>query len=670
MPSDLVGPKASATTVGSSDGGAKRKNASPAKNQVGTQMEDVLQLLTQRMEGQVSTTQVESAVSNLLTAMGAGRSAPVKTESADLSSNESKRKNSTATRHNTDPAATSSIQEDDGNYDDSSDDGNEEEDKAGPKKKKQRIHKFNNDNSSQENDLNEIKKKGLPFSSNFANKEDYHDAISQIPMGKEAAKMMTTFGDGHYPLADPLELALMGTRKALQVSIMDARKVRRRLQKEYREAQSIIIKGSGNKYRTSDKSNPTVAAATAWVAEQQEIVNQSPSSPAKMDSSLPTFTPREVNGNSDGESGNESDRNESTISATQTKYQTPSTAATTLPTANSIDPRLLFRALAEGTDKLSYAHKCGFHLEELTHLYPEEMRAYQRWNEMHEEYSESKADDGDGNDGSNNNIKDVNDSNSKRINDEHDRESEGGHLRQRAANFDYRTDKMRDDWYVEYAKVRQGSFLPSSRRVRRTKAEIEWDRLRKIKKGRHAAGEWENISGRAIRFLHWLGFDPPNLYPPDEDTTQALAFLAYDRFGRIIEKATFLRCEKDEKSKSLWELPPGEQLSVQDIERALQDPDIKPATVYGTEDSKTASSVQLYFGPGWEDRLELEMEEMISSLKGNDHRISEEERMVRDHEMELLAKISAPPERNSNHLERLVKKHKENVMMDAKTTDE
>ena len=51
------------------------------------------------------------------------------------------------------------------------------------------------------------------------------------------------------------------------------------------------------------------------------------------------------------------------------------------------------------------------------------------------------------------------------------------------------------------------------------------------------------------------------------------------------------------------------KLGAQDIERALDDPDIKPATVYGTEDSNAASSVQLYFGPGWEDRLELEMEE-------------------------------------------------------------
>ena len=91
------------------------------------------------------------------------------------------------------------------------------------------------------------------------------------------------------------------------------------------------------------------------------------------------------------------------------------------------------------------------------------------------------------------------------------------------------------------------------------------------------------------------------------------AFLAYDRFGRIVEKAIFLRNDeandRDVSNRSLWDLPKGEQLTLEDIERALRDPDIKPATVYGTEDSTGPSSIQLYFGPGWEDRLELEMEE-------------------------------------------------------------
>ena len=51
---------------------------------------------------------------------------------------------------------------------------------------------------------------------------------------------------------------------------------------------------------------------------------------------------------------------------------------------------------------------------------------------------------------------------------------------------------------------------------------------------------------------------------------------------------------------------------------------------------------------------------MIASAKGTDHQISEEERMVRNHEMELLARISAPP-LNGNALEELVKSRKEGM---------
>ena len=51
---------------------------------------------------------------------------------------------------------------------------------------------------------------------------------------------------------------------------------------------------------------------------------------------------------------------------------------------------------------------------------------------------------------------------------------------------------------------------------------------------------------------------------------------------------------------------------------------------------------------------------MIASAKGTDHQISEEERMVRNHEMELLVRISAPP-LNGNALEELVKSRKEGM---------
>jgi hypothetical protein len=410
--------------------------------------------------------------------------------------------------------------------------------------------------------------------------EEYDDMIAQIPMGTEAAKMMTTFGDGPRPNPGALQAALLGTRRALQMAIMDARKVRRRLQQDFKKAQNSVTQHSSK--RRGRPKNSAINALTTGTTKSTTV-----------------GTPNQAPG---------------------TRYY---------QRAEGIDPNMLYRALADGTDRLSYQHKCGFHLEELTHLFPEEMRAYQRFSQMKEEYSESKGQDkpqqiasvvDEGSTTTPLSPKDGGEKEALQDDDNLDDQPDGGHLRERAAQFDFRTDRMNSQWYLKYAKVRQGSFLPNSLRVRRTPTEVEWDKLRK-KRGRHAAGSWENMSGRSIRFLHWLGFDPPNLYPPDDEATNALAFLAYDRLGRIVEKAVFLRnVERIQKERNenifdestsmpLWELPAGQQLTQEDVEKALQDPDIKPATVYGTGDSTGPSSIQLYFGPGWEERLELEMEE-------------------------------------------------------------
>ena len=60
----------------------------------------------------------------------------------------------------------------------------------------------------------------------------------------------------------------------------------------------------------------------------------------------------------------------------------------------------------------------------------------------------------------------------------------------------------------------------------------------------------------------------------------------------------------------LWDLKPGEQLTTEDIEKAMKDPDIRPSPLHNLE--KTSKpSVQLYFGPGFEERLELEMDEYV-----------------------------------------------------------
>jgi len=124
------------------------------------------------------------------------------------------------------------------------------------------------------------------------------------------------------------------------------------------------------------------------------------------------------------------------------------------------------------------------------------------------------------------------------------------------------------------------------------------------------------MSAVSVRFLHWLGFDPPEKPPPDGETTQVLGFLGYDRMGRIIEKAIYLRHaeqhQDDGNQTDLRQrrLPEGCHLTTEDIRRALQDPDVKPQSLFSLEKKPQGlPNTQLYFGPGFEQRLELELEE-------------------------------------------------------------
>ena len=58
------------------------------------------------------------------------------------------------------------------------------------------------------------------------------------------------------------------------------------------------------------------------------------------------------------------------------------------------------------------------------------------------------------------------------------------------------------------------------------------------------------------------------------------------------------------------ELTGGDQLKKEDIENALANVDLNSLYSSSTIDlGKSAKVTQLYFGPGFEDRLELEMDE-------------------------------------------------------------
>ena len=72
--------------------------------------------------------------------------------------------------------------------------------------------------------------------------------------------------------------------------------------------------------------------------------------------------------------------------------------------------------------------------------------------------------------------------------------------------------------------------------------------------------------------------------------------------------------EEEVNETKFLELREGEQLSKEDIERAMDHPDVRPSSLYAVEEesvSKHQPSFQLYFGPGFEKRLEMEIEECV-----------------------------------------------------------
>ena len=114
-------------------------------------------------------------------------------------------------------------------------------------------------------------------------------------------------------------------------------------------------------------------------------------------------------------------------------------------------------------------------------------------------------------------------------------------LFERLSNFDARTHHMNSDSYLQFADVRKGSFLPRKGLDHESK---EWAKSKSVRKKGNLAGQklttWTNLHPSSVIFLHWLGFDPlSSLPPPDEETTQALGFLAHDFLGKIVEKVKY-----------------------------------------------------------------------------------------------------------------------------------
>ena len=315
-----------------------------------------------------------------------------------------------------------------------------------------------------------------------------NEKLDEIPFGKMGERMLITFGDGPKPQLDVISSALLGTRSCLQRAILDARALHRSEKEQWHKARAAATMHSSDSVKSNMKKLTT----------QEEL----------------------------------------TVTATSIG-----------------DSELSFRALG-GIDRLRFDTACGFDVDQLRKLFPEEMSAYQRWKKMHKAYTDNSGDevkkqskddnnkdDEDGGDDDGDDGNDTNKDNQLGKQEEDGEEDNGvidysSRLNQRLANFDARTNDMGDDSYLKFADYRRGSFL-SRNRGPATADVKEWKENQKTKKrGRpNKRTNWQNLHHSSVVFLHWIGFDQRSaLSPPNEETTQALGFLAYDFFGKIVEK--------------------------------------------------------------------------------------------------------------------------------------
>ena len=407
----------------------------------------------------------------------------------------------------------------------------------------------------QEEKIEANKKAGSEYQ--FDISEEWKD-LENIPLGRTGAKIMVTFGDGPQPLPDACATALLATRQCLQTAIKDARALRRKMKIEFEKAKVVV-----NLHKAKAKERKILGSDASAVG--------------------------------------------------------------------GIDMNLYFHAIS-GRHSLSYENPAGFDEVQLDKLFPEEMFAYKRWSKLHKAYSESKNDDARSAANSKGSSLDADQNEDEKEEIKKSvtimKEGVGGHLRDRLVQFDMRTDRMKEQWYMAFAEVRKGSFVTRSGL---SSEDREWEKHRKKGggKGKKRICTWEALPSSHIQFLHWVGFDTRSkLPPPDVATTEALAFLGYDFFGKIIEKAIYIRFldnrEKIKLAKSngtdngndnegvaILELDNGLQLTKEDIERSLSDSTVVPKPLYNATNSTLDSTeaAQIYFGPGFEERIEMEMEQ-------------------------------------------------------------
>jgi len=254
----------------------------------------------------------------------------------------------------------------------------------------------------------------------------------------------------------------------------------------------------------------------------------------------------------------------------------------------------------------------------------------------------------------------------------------GGHLQTRLEQFDARTKTMKERWYIAFAEVRQGSFLSKainaeSRQWKKKRNDLKRDK-NGAGRGRIKPGCWESLPASHVQFLHWIGFDPrSSLPPPCAETAEALAFLGYDFMGKIVEKAIFLRCTKKFESKEgnkhklILQMGANEQLTKGDIDNAMKDSTVMSKPLYNAHNSvlDSAEAVQLYFGPGFEDRIEMEMEQIVMGKKKGTC-LSEKEKQVRVEEEKIFDNLKNPPVLLEGVMDLLGNEHKTDELVEQR----
>jgi len=248
-------------------------------------------------------------------------------------------------------------------------------------------------------------------------------------------------------------------------------------------------------------------------------------------------------------------------------------------------------------------------------------------------------------------------------------ESTGGHLEDRLAQFDVRTATMKKEWYETFSEVRRGSFLSK----KHTSEDIQWNKKRKErlkKRGRKKIDvTWESLPASHVQFLHWIGFDYRSGLPlPNEETTQELGFLGYDFMGKIVEKAIFLKWLVGDNNKTvkgvnnrkpILQLNADNQLTKDDIKRALNDSTVITSPLYRATNSisDALKSSQLYFGPGFEERIEMEMDQICMSQKDKIFPQNDDDFEIKENE--LFEKLKEPPKVLDNILDLIDEEERE-----------